>query len=382
MPRQIPLARRLVFLSIPSLVLILLLAGIEGAVRLFLPHISFLDALIQPEALRVDVGQSKDSPLFMGDPLLFWRLRPNLKEVVWDFTVVSTNAQGVRHDGDIGRKPAKGWRLLCLGDSVTFGYRVPLVFGQVAGDYARDQLPYPLLVEKRLREANPGRQIDVVPLAVPAYTSYQGLNWLRRDLPRYQPDVVTICFGWNDVGLRSVADRDSMPVDWLHVNARALMAHSQALIHFSWWPRRQTKRTVTSAGRLLPRVSQDDYVANLLEAARLARAQDAQPVFIAPLYRDAIANPAEAASIKQYRDALRAAAEKNRVAYVEVPELTEAGYPGNNQLFGELIHPNYAGHDLLAGELLKFLAAQGMLGTLNAPQNPMSAMEGRALFRP
>src|SRR5438128_1916643 len=175
----------------------------------------------------------------MGDPLLFWRVRPNLKEVVWDFTSVSTNTQGLRHDGDIGRKRPGAFRIVCVGDSVTFGFRVPLVFPEHPHDYAREQLPYPLLLERQLREANPGKLIEVIPLAVPAYTTYQGLNLLRYEIDFLKPDVVTVCFGWNDVCLRPVPDRQSMPVDWPHLAVRSLMSHSQALIHFSQWRHNQ-----------------------------------------------------------------------------------------------------------------------------------------------
>jgi lysophospholipase L1-like esterase len=371
MPHRIPLYRRVLFLSVPYILLALLFFGIESATRFFSPHIALLDVLIQPEALRPDLSEHKDSTIFIGDPLLFWRVRPNLKEVVWDFTVVSTNAQGLRHEGDIGRKSAGGFRIVCLGDSVTFGYRVPLVFPEKPHEYAPDQLPYPLLLEKRLRETNPGRRIEVIPLAMPAYTTYQGLNWLRRDIDSLQPDVVTACFGWNDVCLRPVPDRLSMPVDWIHVTVRSLMSHSQALIQFSRWRHTQKARTVASnPPPTTPRVAQNEYVANLLEIARIARAHGAQSLLIAPVYRDAVADRAEAARIKQYRDALRVAAGSNAVPYLEIPELMETNYPANDNLFGELIHPNYQGHQVMARELFKFFAMHEMLKPLSIPQGP------------
>ena len=370
MPRPIPFHRRVIFLSVPYLVLTLVLIGLETAARLFLPHISFLDVLIQPQSLRPDLSR-EGATIFEGDPLLFWRVRPNLKEVAWDFTSVSTNGQGLRHEGDIGRKPRGVFRILCLGDSVTFGYRVPLVFPNDPHGYDRDQLPYPLQLEKQLRAANPGKQIEAVPLAVPAYTSLQGLNWLKHDIDRLRPDIVTVCFGWNDVCLRSVPDRVVMPTDWVHVAVRSLMEHSQALIHFAHWSHAQrVKKHPENAAFSIPRVPPDDYVANLLETARITRDHHAQPIIIAPVYRDALANPAEAALIKKYREALRAGATSNGLPYLEVRELTEANYPANIPLFGELIHPSYEGHKVIARELLKFFADHQMLGPLRAPQNP------------
>jgi lysophospholipase L1-like esterase len=369
--QQIPLHRQIIFLSVPYLLFALVLVGIEGATRLFLPHIPPLDVMIESPAVRPDLGEFKDSPVFMADPLLFWRVRPNLKEVVWDFTVVSTNSQGLRHETDIGRKPSGAFRIVCLGDSVTFGFRVPLVFADKPHDYARDLFPYPLLLERQLRETNPGKPIDVIPLAVPAYTTYQGLNLLRREINLLKPDVVMACFGWNDICLRPIPDRQSMPVDWPHVIVRSLLCHSQALIHFSRWSHSKKARADRpSAGPPVPRVSMQDYVANLLEIADVSRARGAEAVLIAPVYRDAQSNPPEAALIRQYRNALHEAAQANRVPYIQIEELTETNYPANDKLFGEGIHPNAAGHEIMARELLKFLSAHDMLKSLKVPQSP------------
>ena len=372
MPRRIPLHRQIIFLSIPYLLLALVLTGIEGATRLFLPHIPPLDVLIESPAVRPDLSEFKDSPIFMADPLLFWRVRPNLKEVVWDFSVVSTNSQGLRHETDIARKQSGAFRIVCLGDSVTFGFRVPLVFPDKPHDYARDLLPYPLLLERRLRETNPGKQIDVIPLAVPAYTTYQGLNLLRREIDRMKPDVVTACFGWNDICLRPMPDRQSMPVDWAHVAVRSLLCHSQALVHFSRSSRSRKAKAADhpGIGPPVPRVSTRDYVANLLKIAELARAHYAEAVLIAPVYRDAKANPPEAKLIRQYRNSLREAAQVHSVPYLEIGELTETNYPANDRSFGEVIHPNAEGHEIMARELLKFFSAHDMLKSLKVPQSP------------
>jgi lysophospholipase L1-like esterase len=368
MPRKIPFRRRALYLSIPYLLLGLGLLGIEGATRLFLPRIPPLDVLIESPSLRPDIAAEKDSPMFMADPLLFWRVRPNLKEVYWDFTVISTNGQGLRHDGDIGRKRPGAFRVVCVGDSVTFGYRVPLAFPQNPHAYAHDEFPYPLQLERELRQANPDKTIEVVPLAVPAYTTHQGLNMLRSEIDRLKPDIVTACFGWNDVCLRAVPDRVAMPVDVLHVIVRSLICHSQTMAHFVKW-RHSHQTNPQGTATSVPRVSCDDYVANLLEIAKLSRAHGAQPVLIGAVYHDAKANPPEAALMKQYRDALRDAANANSVAYLQIDQLTEAGYPGNDNLFGELIHPNIAGHQAMTKALLEFFDEHQMLSGLNVPAN-------------
>jgi lysophospholipase L1-like esterase len=120
----------------------------------------------------------------------------------------------------------------------------------------------------------------------------------------------------------------------------------------------------------VPRVSTQDYVANILEIADVVRARGAEAVLIAPVYRDSQANPPEAALIRQYRAALREAAQARAVPYLQIEELTETNYPANDKLFGEVIHPNAAGHEVMARELLKFLSAHDMLKSLKVPKSP------------
>ena len=96
------------------------------------------------------------------------------------------------------------------GNSVTFGYRVPVVWPERPKDYDQDWLPYPMLLEKQLRLANLGRQIEVITMAVPGYTSHQGLAWLRHDIDYLQPDMVIVSFGWNDVSLSDIPDREAI----------------------------------------------------------------------------------------------------------------------------------------------------------------------------
>ncbi|HYO63991.1 MAG TPA: SGNH/GDSL hydrolase family protein [Pyrinomonadaceae bacterium] len=360
--------RRLLFLSVPYVLFLALLLACEGVVRLTLPRVSPLEALVDSPHQRQGFTDRQRVSVFEGDPLLFWRLKPNVKNVVWDFTHVSTNAQGLRHEGDLGPKPAGAIRVVCLGDSVTFGYRVPVVWPERPDEYARDWLPYPALLERALRAANPGRQIEVVALAVPGYTSHQGLLWLRRDIERLDPDLVTVCFGWNDIVLRPRPDSQTMSDGFLSVNFRRLMSVSQLVTHAAL----RMQRGDADAGKpapapQTPRVPRDEYVRNILEMARLARERGAPAVVIAPVYRDAAHDPAESARISGHRDALRRAAGEAGLPFVEILELTEAGHPANSALFGEAIHPNHLGHRLMADALLKLFSEQKLLKNLYVP---------------
>jgi lysophospholipase L1-like esterase len=367
--RRLTPRRRLLYLSLPYLALALLLLSVEAGTRLFLPRVSPLEALVEAQRTQSNFTDRAHVSIFEGDPLLYWRLKPNLSNVVWDFTLVSTNSEGLRHEGNIGRKKPGTFRVVCLGDSVTFGYRVPVVWPDRPNDYKREHLPYPMLLERALRASNPGRKVEVIAYAVPGYTSYQGLLWLRRDIEWLEPDVVTACFGWNDTGWRAETDRELMPDDWAHLTYRRLISHSQALSHLTLWMQRRRAHDEKPQPSVTPRVPAAEFVSNMIEIARLAESHGARVVLVGTVYRDAATNPSEAARVKEHRDALRAAANSQGIPYLEIPELTETNYPATQDLFGELIHPNHEGHRLMATSLLKFFAAYNTLKGLNVPQS-------------
>jgi lysophospholipase L1-like esterase len=358
-PPRLGLWQRALALAAPSMLLLALAAAAELGLRWTTPHLDGLDVFVRSNEQQHDFTDRNHVRIFEGDPLLFWRLKPNLHNAIWDFTVVSTNAQGLRHDRALGRKAAGSLRIVCLGDSVTFGYRVPVVFPDHPEAWDTDARPYPMLIERRLRAANPGREIEVVTLAVPGYTSQQGLAWLQREIAALDPDLVTLCFGWNDVNMRPAADAVTMPMDGWSTGCRALVSRSQILLRATRWL--HGLRSASASIALTARVSKDDYVRNVLAAQRLAERHGAAALIIGPVYRDTVTNPPEAERLARYREALRLAAQGERLAYLEIAELTERSFPENRALFGELIHPDSIGHALMAERILQAFDEQGLL---------------------
>ena len=359
--------RRILFASIIYFIFLLILVGVEVVTRLTLPHISSLDLFVSTPQQRMQVADKKQSSIFEGDPLLLWRVKPNLREAVWDFTVLSTNEEGIRTTYPTREKPEGTFRIVCLGDSVTFGYRVPVIWPERPTEYDRTWLPYPALLEKELRASNLNRRIEVFPMAVPGYTSHQGLAWLRRDIDFLQPDMIITSFGWNDASLSDAPDREAMRTDWYPVTVRWLIDHSQALAHATHWLRKGKTPTESAGRRPQPRVSQQEYIGNIRSIVDVARRRRASVIVIGAPYRDSTTNPGEAERMKRYRSALKTSMELDHVPYLEVLELTEAAAAANDGFFGELIHPNHMGHRLLASELLKLLARNRMLGELIVP---------------
>jgi len=375
--RKLSVKRRLVYAAVIYLVFLLLLGVVEIGTRLTMPHVSSLDLFVVTSQQKAQVADEKQSGIFEGDPLLLWRLKPNLDQVVWDFTVISTNRNHLRSEqvGEtVGRKRSGTIRIVCLGDSVTFGFRVPVVWPDKPTEYDHEWLPFPMLLQKQLRAANPDRKIEVVTMAVPGYTSHQGLAWLQRDIDELQPDLLIVSFGWNDASFSDVPDREAIRTDWRSVTVRRLIDSSQAFAHATHWLRareakqRQQDQAARSVARPAARVSQQEYLNNMIAIQDLGRQRGAAVIVVAAPYRDHSAEAPEADLMLQYRVALGTTMRQRGVPFLEIRELTEEAYPSNEGWFGERIHPNHMGHRLMASELLKLIGTTHVLNDLKIPE--------------
>src|SRR5207244_2029550 len=97
---------------------------------------------------------------------------------------VFVNSHGMRGDEFPVEKPAGTTRVICFGDSFTYGYGV----GQDA--------TYPAQLG-RLLKARFGGSYEVLNAGVNGYGSFQELVALKRAL-RYHPDVVVVSSTYND----------------------------------------------------------------------------------------------------------------------------------------------------------------------------------------
>jgi lysophospholipase L1-like esterase len=131
---------------------------------------------------------SKGTPgFFESDPMRRQRLAANYTG--WFAGVpVHINSLGFRDDREYALvKGPTTFRILVLGDSVTFGH------GSV-GEHT-----YPFLLEQRLKAWRPEVDWQVWNLAVPGYNTSQELAQLLQVGPVYKPDLVVIGFYENDL---------------------------------------------------------------------------------------------------------------------------------------------------------------------------------------
>src|SRR5712692_5108597 len=102
---------------------------------------------------------------------------------VWE---ISLNSEGDRGPDIAGAKRPAAIRIACIGDSWTFGMNV------------NQDRTYPGRLAALLRERHPSADIEMMDFGVLGYSSYQGLQLLKRRVLALDPDVVVVGFGMND----------------------------------------------------------------------------------------------------------------------------------------------------------------------------------------
>lgn len=159
--------------------LILACVLLEGVVRLF-ELSKTLRSYQNSETLRY-----RQIIRWLSDDAAYpYDLAPG-REVVVKGNRFRINHEGLRDREFARNKPTGVLRIACLGDSVTFGQDNP------------EEFTYPRLLEKELTRA--GHRVEVMNFGVLGYDLSSNIeHYYRKALP-FQPDVVILQFGLNDV---------------------------------------------------------------------------------------------------------------------------------------------------------------------------------------
>ena len=124
--------------------------------------------------------------IFLPDRELGWRFSPGMKDS-WGGVPVTINGKGLRGpEVPYDRTPSVP-RILYLGDSVTFGYRL---------ENYRDSFPYRI---EELLEIRGGGVVETVNAGVGGYSPWQHHQYLVSEGKRYKPDLVVVSLVLNDV---------------------------------------------------------------------------------------------------------------------------------------------------------------------------------------
>lgn len=184
--------RRLLLLA-SSLVVALLLAEVAVRVLRARGDRQVLAASQLLEGAPADVPPGGEATLAQivraaKNPSIVYELRPNL-DVTYQGVRVQTNADGFRGPARSRAKPANGYRIVALGDSVLFGWGVPFAASGLS------------VLEQKLQAALPHRVVEAIDTGVPGYNTAMQEHVLRdKGLP-FAPDLVLVDFVGNDFDL-------------------------------------------------------------------------------------------------------------------------------------------------------------------------------------
>lgn len=307
--------------------LLLLLAAAEGMARL---RWSESQLLLVPSM-----------PFLQDDPILLWRLRPNLNLQVWPGEPLRTNRLGIR-DEELGPKKADVPRILSLGESTTWGHGV-----RAAESYT---------------ELLPGlmkRPVEAINAGTPAWSIWQSAQYLQREGMALQPDMVLVYHLANDFLPRGASNpRDPFRVtltDRQLSDARRPLAPVLSLLSasrlrqglWSLWlaPAMAGKG---AAGRDVVRVPEADRREAIQNMIQLCEEQGTILVLIKPIY----------AKTRYADDRLldSFANRSHNVLFANLPRWkSEQGLPDDGLFQPDDTHPTPAGHRWIAEQLAAYL---------------------------
>ncbi|MBL8695309.1 MAG: SGNH/GDSL hydrolase family protein [Planctomycetes bacterium] len=290
----------------------------------------------------------------------FWELIPN-GAIALDERI---NRDGLRGPDLTWEKPPGVRRVLCLGDSCTFGIAV-----LECDTFARR-------LEKWLC-SDPSLPWQTINAGVPGYSAYQMLQTWHMWGPRLQPDVVILYAGvWNDYGpavgagdrvlaKRLAARRSGSALEALSPHAlMGFLAGSSAAPSAPDDARVQQYRELWGSEQKRPdgpRLELDDFRSTLVEILRSAANAGAATVVIVP--------PAPKSTRDRFRDgdiyaaAVPEAARETGALLVDARgyfQQIEATEPV--PLFADIVHPSFRGHGILARMVAETLQKSRVAG--------------------
>jgi len=312
-------------------------------------------------------------PWMQSDPILGHRNIPGYDDATRGITI---DALGLRGHEVVSPKPPGTLRILCLGDSTTFG-----VWREAPLDF-RFGTSYPAELERTLH-AQGWTNVEVVNGGVMGYTTAHALRLLLTTLRSVAPDVVTIRLGNNDHGLLGVQPwwiSSATPYD--------VMRRLPAWVFDSQVMRLGLDAYQRATAPPMPpppvyKVSLDELERDLIRLFETARGMGARPLVLDFPYRPIDQGPwrgepmpnesTEAENLEQlhaiharYQAVVVRVAGEHEVPVVETAAALRSA-PGRTFTDYDNSHPNADGLRVIGSELAATLVRLGWLGPRQSP---------------
>ncbi|MBN2055927.1 SGNH/GDSL hydrolase family protein [bacterium] len=288
----------------------------------------------QTRNLPLWVISNIQSQFLVPDPLRFWKLPAGAGKY-------GINSLGMLGEEVRPEKEPDVFRIICLGDSITFGFGV------------HSSQTFAHRLQRLLNDTRTPVVYEVWNAGVPGYSSLQGRRYFHSELAAYEPDVVTVCFGRNDSRFLHqeggyLPDREvRIQPAWI-TGLRGLMNHSriyQFLRAGFITVRRLSVETPDQLAQV-SRVTPKEFRENIDSLLDEITARGATPVLLTA--------PVRLPRIGNYNDILRDVAATRGLILVD----TERSFNeiGNERLLVDDCHPNPLGHEYIAGRLFRAMS--------------------------
>ncbi|MBU0480950.1 MAG: SGNH/GDSL hydrolase family protein [Proteobacteria bacterium] len=284
-----------------------------------------------------------DGPLeiLLPDPDIGFRLKPNSAS-----GCITLNALGFR-DHELNQKA--DIKILCLGDSVAFGWGVTDPSNTYSG-----------VLEKILKEkaAAVGKTVEVFNGGIPSYQLYQGVGLYLHHLAKVTNwDYVICSFGWNESGEPGTVDQlgreDAVMLDYIRRNPSDENGLVKKL-------RNGAERLWLYNGMesLYVQIMLADEIRNanypflvyerqLTDFARAVKGNHARPVFLAIQVKEEDKGNNYQQVMLRFNSSAKKVAEKEQALFIETDLLFQKERPG----WYDHVHFDEQGHRIIAESL-------------------------------
>lgn len=295
--------------------------------------------------------------LYAPHPATFFCLQPNLdiqKTANPRIFGLTTNSHGLRGVEFASAKPEGTYRVLCLGDSCTFG------------SGADDAGTYPAQLKAPLEALKSELDVEVINSGVPGFSSYQGLAFLENEGLALAPDVVTIAFGYNDSSPAKSgskrAYREGLALSDQEFGTARKPPSPWGIVRLyqRWQPAPSGAQVSATEGDLDAKVRVDlnEFRANHEHMLALCKARGIPVILIVWPLRAQASKPAPGDSeskrrlLPEYQALLRTWKDQEGVQVLDlIPALV-----GKPEHFVDQVHMNAAGYGFVAKRLAEALA--------------------------
>jgi len=275
--------------------------------------------------------------MFRPHPVWLWHVTPNLKDYNYiGDNKVMTNSFGFRNPDFPIKKPSGQFRIMLLGDSSAHGFCVT------------EEETFAAILEEKLREKYPGKDILVINAANPGSTTTMGRVFLEDYGRKFEPDVLIISYN-NDHMLEKKTDKQKITTPALRPFYRILY---KSLIYLQLrkmivneMVRRNPSLVIINpdeSAKYVSRVPLDEYRDNIKYFSEFTKKRGGKTVVI---------QMPKKFKVPEYQKSLEESSIKNNCHYLDAAKEFD-GMP-RDEMFADIIHPSKKGHEKIADLLFE-----------------------------